>query len=139
LKLSDRCLKDRLHLRVESTLKEKSSWQQKKSVLASLEQMCATAGGRDAESTIWWDYKPAEPAKFNRVRDLVADGYVGKVLSCTMIITTPAWGTEFTLDWAYMADRSSGNTLMTSPGGHSIDALCYCLGEFKELSSVVAN
>jgi predicted dehydrogenase len=49
------------------------------------------------------------------------------------------WGTEFTLDWAYMADRSSGNTLMTSPGGHSIDALCYCLGEFRKLSSVVAN
>jgi predicted dehydrogenase len=80
----------------------------------------------------------AAPA-FNRVRDLVAEGYVGKVLSCTMIITTPAWGTEFTLDWAYMADRSSGNTLMTSPGGHSIDALCYCLGEFKELSGVLAN
>jgi len=77
--------------------------------------------------------------EFNRVRDLVAEGYVGKVLSCTMIITTPAWGTEFTRDWAYMADRSNGNTLMTSPGGHSIDALCYCLGEFKELSSVVAN
>jgi predicted dehydrogenase len=77
--------------------------------------------------------------EFNRVRDLVAEGYVGKVLSCTMIITTPAWGTEFTLDWAYMADRSDGNTLLTSPGGHSIDALCYCLGEFKELSSVVAN
>jgi predicted dehydrogenase len=76
---------------------------------------------------------------FNRVRDLVADGYVGKVLSCTMIITTPAWGTEFMLDWAYMADRSNGNTLLSSLGGHSIDALCYCLGEFKELSSVVAN
>ena len=28
---------------------------------------------------------------------------------------------------------------MSSPGGHSIDALFYCLGEFKELSSVVAN
>jgi predicted dehydrogenase len=80
----------------------------------------------------------AAPA-FNRVRDLVAEGYVGKVLSCTMIITTPTWGAEFTRDWAYMADRSSGNTLLTSPGGHSIDALCYCLGEFKELSSVVAN
>jgi predicted dehydrogenase len=77
--------------------------------------------------------------EFNRVRDLVAESYVGKVLSCTMIITTPAWGTEFTRDWAYMADRSNGNTLMTSPGGHSIDALCYCLGEFKELSSVVPN
>jgi predicted dehydrogenase len=81
--------------------------------------------------------------EFNRVRDLVAEGYVGKVLSCTMIATTPTWGTEFTRDWAYMADRSNGNTLLTSTGGHSIDALCFCLGEFlgefKELSSVVAN
>src|SRR5258707_7310744 len=77
--------------------------------------------------------------EFNRVRDLVAEAYVGKVLSCTMIITTSTWGTEFTRDWAYMADRSNGNTLMTSPGGHSIDALCFCLEEFKELSSVVAN
>jgi predicted dehydrogenase len=64
---------------------------------------------------------------------------VGSRRRHSMIITTPAWGTEFTLDWAYMADRLSGNTLMTSPGGHSIDALCFCLGEFKELSSVVAN
>jgi predicted dehydrogenase len=77
--------------------------------------------------------------EFNRVRDLVADGYVGNVLSCTMIVTTPTWGTDFRLDWAYMADRSNGATLMTIPGGHSTDALCFCLGEFKELSSVVAN
>jgi predicted dehydrogenase len=77
--------------------------------------------------------------EFNRIRDLVAEGYVGKVLSCTMIITTPTWGNEFTRDWAYMADRVNGNTLMTSPGGHSIDALCFCLGEFKELSGIVAN
>jgi predicted dehydrogenase len=73
------------------------------------------------------------------VRDLVAEGYVGKVLSCTMIVTTPNWGTDFTLSRAYLADRSTGATLMTIPGGHSIDALCFCLGEFKEVSSVVAT
>jgi predicted dehydrogenase len=56
-----------------------------------------------------------------------------------MIITPPGWGTEFTLSWAYLADRSTGATLMTIPGGHSIDALCYCLGEFKSVSSVVAT
>jgi predicted dehydrogenase len=56
-----------------------------------------------------------------------------------MIVTTPTWGAEFTRDWAYMADRSKGFTLMTSVGGHSIDALCFCLGEFRDLSSVVAN
>ena len=90
-------------------------------------------------SAIWWDYKPAEHRAINRVRDLVAEGYVGKVLSCTMIVTTPAWGTDFTLSRAYLADRSTGATLMTIPGGHSIDALCFCLGEFKEVSSVVAT
>jgi predicted dehydrogenase len=47
---------------------------------------------------------------FNRIRDLVTDGYVGKVLSRTMIVSTPTWGTEFTQNWAYMADRSNGNT-----------------------------
>jgi predicted dehydrogenase len=73
--------------------------------------------------------------EFNRVRDLVAEGYVGKVLSCTMIITTPTWGTEFTSDWAYMADRSNGNP-NDQPRGHSIDALCFCLGEFKALSKL---
>jgi predicted dehydrogenase len=75
----------------------------------------------------------------NRARDLLADGYIGRPLSCTMIVTSPAWGTEFTSSRAYLADRSTGATLMTIPGGHSIDALCFCLGEFKELSSLVAT
>ena len=56
------------------------------------------------------------------------------LLSCTTIVTTPGWGTDFTLSRAYLADRSTGATLMTIPEGHSIDALCFCLGEFKEVS-----
>lgn len=75
----------------------------------------------------------------NRARDLIAEGYIGKVLSCTMIASSPNWGTEFSLSRAYLADRSTGATLMTIPGGHSIDALCFCLGEFKEVSAVVAT
>lgn len=43
-------------------------------------------------------------------------------------------GIEFTLDRAYMADRSNGNTLMTSP--RDTQLLCYCLGEFKVLSGI---
>jgi len=46
-------------------------------------------------SAIWWDYKPRGARAINRVRDLVAEGDVGKVLSCTMIVTTPGWGTDF--------------------------------------------
>jgi predicted dehydrogenase len=75
----------------------------------------------------------------NRARDLVAEGYLGRVLSSTMIVPTPYWGTELTRSNAYLADRATGATLMTISGGHSIDALCFCLGEFKEVASVVAT
>jgi predicted dehydrogenase len=75
----------------------------------------------------------------NYVRDLIAEGYIGKPLSCSMIVATPNWGSEFTSSRAYLADRSTGATLMTIPGGHSIDALCFCLGEFKQVSALVAT
>ncbi len=75
----------------------------------------------------------------NRARDLIVQGYIGRPLSCTMSVATPNWGTEFSSSRAYLADRASGATLMTIPGGHSIDALCFCLGEFKEVSSVVVT
>ena len=67
------------------------------------------------------------------VRDLVADGYVGKVLTATLIGCAPNWGA--TLDRAYQADFANGANLMTITGGHQIDALCHCLGEFREVSA----
>jgi predicted dehydrogenase len=67
------------------------------------------------------------------VRDLVADGYVGKVLTASLLGCAPNWGA--TLDRAYQADFANGANLMTITGGHQIDALCYCLGEFREVSA----
>jgi hypothetical protein len=43
------------------------------------------------------------------------------------------WGADFVLFGAYSADRSTGATPMNIPGAHSIDALCFCLGVFKEV------
>ncbi len=70
----------------------------------------------------------------NYLKDLVADGYVGRVLCATSIGRAPNWGG--TLDRAYQADFANGANLMTITGGHQIDALCYCLGEFREVSAV---
>ena len=70
-------------------------------------------------------------------RDLIADGYVGRVLSATMIGCAPNWGP--TIDRAYQADRANGANLLTITGGHTIDALCYCLGEFRELAAFVVS
>jgi predicted dehydrogenase len=73
----------------------------------------------------------------NYAKDLIADGYVGRVLSATMIGCAPNWGP--TIDRAYQADRANGANLLTITGGHTIDALCYCLGEFRELAAFVVS
>jgi predicted dehydrogenase len=73
----------------------------------------------------------------NYVRDLVADGYVGRVLTATMIGVAPNWGAV--IDRSYQADRGNGANLMTITGGHQIDALCHCLGEFRELTAFAVS
>src|SRR5246127_5856247 len=73
----------------------------------------------------------------NYTKDLIADGYVGRVLSATMIGCAPNWGP--TIERAYQADFANGANLMTITGGHQIDALCYCLGEFHEIAAFVVS
>jgi predicted dehydrogenase len=75
----------------------------------------------------------------NYVRDLIADGYVGRVLSATMLASSPVFGAATNREGAYIARRDSGATLLSIHGGHSIEAFCLCLGEFRDLSSVVAR
>jgi predicted dehydrogenase len=71
------------------------------------------------------------------VKDLIAQDYVGRVLSATMIGCAPNWGA--TLDGAYQADAANGANLMTITGGHQLDALCLCLGEFRELGAFAVS
>jgi predicted dehydrogenase len=73
----------------------------------------------------------------NHTKDLIADGYVGRVLSATMIGCAPNWGPA--IDRAYQADFANGANLLTITGGHTIDALCHCLGEFRELAAFVVS
>src|ERR1700738_4530119 len=73
----------------------------------------------------------------NYTKDLIVDGYVGRVLSATMIGLGPNLGP--TIDRAYQADFANGANLLTMTGGHTIDALCYCLGEFRELAAFVVS
>jgi len=73
----------------------------------------------------------------NYLKDLIAEGYVGRVLSATMIACAPNWGAS--IDRAYQADRANGANLLTITGGHTVDALCHCLGELHELSAFAVS
>src|SRR5215813_3157138 len=93
------------------------------------------ANGRGIRHTVGLQGQMSPP--INYLKDLIAEGYVGRVLSATMIGCAPNWGA--TIDRAYQADRASGANLLTITGGHTIDALCHCLGEFRDLSALAVS
>src|SRR5467141_60653 len=69
------------------------------------------------------------------VQQLLRDGYVGEVLSTTMVgLSIP--GDVVGQPNAYMLDKTNGANLLTVPVGHSLDLLNYVLGEFADLSAV---
>lgn len=70
----------------------------------------------------------------NYVRDLVADGYVGQVLSTTMVVSAMV-GDGIDAANAYLVDRGNAANLLTVTLGHNADILAYCLGEFDEVSA----
>src|SRR5437667_4741677 len=72
------------------------------------------------------------------VRDLVAQGYVGDVLSTTLIGSGMGWGPTVEPFNAYLNDKKNGATMLSIALGHTADALCYCLGEVRELSATMA-
>jgi predicted dehydrogenase len=69
------------------------------------------------------------------VHDLVQQGYVGDVLSTTLIGSGMGWGPTVEPFNAYLNDRRNGATMLSIAVGHAADALAYCLGEVRELSA----
>src|SRR2546423_11229292 len=72
------------------------------------------------------------------VRDLVEQGYVGEVLSTTLVGSGMGWGPTVEPFNAYLNDKKNGATMLSIAVGHTADALCYCLGEVSELSATMA-
>src|SRR5256712_6927539 len=69
------------------------------------------------------------------VQELLSEGYVGEVLSTTMLgLSVP--GDVVGQPNAYMLDKTNGANVLTIAVGHSLDLLNYVLGEFTDLSAV---
>jgi predicted dehydrogenase len=71
------------------------------------------------------------------VRDLIKQGYVGEVLSTTLIGSGMGWGPTVEPYNVYLNDSKNGATLLSIALGHTADALCHCLGEIRELSATM--
>src|SRR5437660_1383194 len=95
--------------------------------------MAALAAKQGVRTVVGLQARQAPAIEF--VQQLLRDGYVGEVLSTTMVgLSIP--GDVVGQPNAYMLDKTNGANLLTVPFGHSLDLLNYVLGEFVDLSAV---
>jgi len=71
----------------------------------------------------------------NYVRDLIRDGYIGKLLGSSLVGSGMAWGDVTDQSNAYTLDNSNGVNMLSIPIMHTFDVLTYLLGNFKHVSA----
>jgi len=97
--------------------------------------MAALAAEQGVRTVVGLQARQAPAIEF--VQEMLGDGYVGDVLSTTMVgLSVP--GDIVGQPNAYMLDRTNGANALTIAAGHSLDILNFVLGEFADLSAVSA-
>src|SRR5215212_8265108 len=97
--------------------------------------MAALAADQGVPTVVGLQARQAPAIAF--VQQLLRDGYLGEVLSTTMVgLSVP--GEVVVQANAYMLDEINGANLLTIAVGHSLDLLTYVLDEFAELAAVSA-
>src|SRR5207302_4587740 len=97
--------------------------------LDEAQAMAALAAKQGVATVVGLQGRQAPGIEF--VQELLRDGYVGEVLSTTVVgLSIP--GDVVVKPNAYMLDNTNGANLLTIALGHSLDTLNYVLGEFAD-------
>src|SRR5207248_5883352 len=86
--------------------------------------MAVLAAEKGVRTAVGLQARQAPAIEF--VQQLLRDGYVGEVLSTTMVGVSVT-GDALVQPNAYMLDKTNGANLLTVPFGHSLDTLSYLL------------
>src|SRR5256885_1594407 len=101
--------------------------------LDDAQAMAALAAEQRVRTVVGLQARQAPAIEF--VQQLLGDGYVGEVLSTTMVgLSVP--GNVVVQPNAYMLDKTNGANVLTIAVGHSLDILNHVLDEFADLSAV---
>src|SRR5437868_7062036 len=103
--------------------------------LEEAERLAALAEKKGALAVVGLQARSAPSVAY--VHDLIKQGYVGDVLSTSLIGSGLGWGPTVEPFNAYLNDKKNGATMLSIPLGHTADALCHCLGEVRELSATM--
>lgn len=107
--------------------------------LAEAEELAALARANEVLGVVGTQARVAPEIEY--VRQLIADGFVGDVLSTTLVARGGGWGGSIAEERvsAYLLDRSNGATMLTIPVGHTLAALTEVLGDVAQVSAVLAT
>ena len=102
--------------------------------LREAEQMAAAAQGVPTFVGLQGRSSPT----FRWLADLVAQGFVGDVLSVTVSSTAREWGTPVAERMRYTLDRDLGATMLAIAFGHAVDTVSMVVGELQDVVATTA-
>ncbi|MFI0264774.1 Gfo/Idh/MocA family protein [Streptomyces sp. NPDC017056] len=101
--------------------------------LAEAQELAALASGAGLHTAVGLQARSTPTVRY--LRDLIAEGYIGDVLSTTLVGSGGGWADTCTVRSSYTFDRASGASMLTVPLGHTLDALTYVLGPIHDVSA----
>lgn len=106
--------------------------------LAEARELADLAESKGVVAAIGTQMRVAPEVEY--LRQLIADSYVGEVLSTTLVGSGGPWGgSETDAAHAYLYDKSNGATLLSVPLGHALAGMREVLGGFGDLSALMIN
>lgn len=105
--------------------------------LAETEALAAEARTAGVRTAVGLQARSAPVVRY--ARDLIADGYVGTVLSTTLVQSGRSWGPSVHPASHYVLDPANGATMLTISAAHQLDAVMMVLGELDTLGATLAT
>lgn len=106
--------------------------------LAEARELADLADAKGVVAAIGTQMRVAPEVEY--LRQLIADGYVGEILSTTLVGSGGGWGGgETDSAHAYLYDIRNGATLLSIPLGHTLAGMRDVLGDFGHLSARMIN
>ena len=104
--------------------------------LQEAEQMAGLAAERSLRTAVGLQAR-SDPALMY-ARELIQQGQIGEVLAVHLSVVSQAT-TQRGAGRIWQGSRTNGANTLTIAGGHAVDALCFILGEFVEVSARLAT
>ena len=105
--------------------------------LAEAREMADLAEAKGIVAAVGTQMRVAPEVEY--LRELIAEGYVGEILSTTLVASGQSWGAETDANHSYLYDSANGASMLTIPLGHTLAGVQEVLGGFGDLSARLIN